>query len=379
MLSDIEALKVKSKSSVPLSESDDSKILSLEKDLKQCLHSLNMREQYARCWAVRITGLIVPKILIEKHGVVIACLKHAYKVIFQPVLLQAVNQGSIPRVPEWQELFENGHFLKSRGAPRNFPPPIIIRFSSRLFRNLFLTLKRGNMPQPNRSERLQGVSYYIVTPDLTSTNWRILKSLRTNPKVEAAWSNDTKLLFRLKKFPDVVHLVTSIHTDIDELINRAMQTVGGTPDDAQDDAQEASPCDAEARQQPFTPAITRSQKISYENNYGARPKRNQERVRGRGGRGGRGVHGGQGSRGRREQQDTGTGGRGHRGRRHEWCPTPSSPPLSGSSFDWSTVTRRNRPTPRLQRRSVSPDLYRLPNSKDKSSFQILSSQSDTEL
>ena len=38
MLSDIEALKVKSKSSVPLSESDDSKILSLEKDLKQGAH-----------------------------------------------------------------------------------------------------------------------------------------------------------------------------------------------------------------------------------------------------------------------------------------------------------------------------------------------------
>ena len=398
MHTDIQTLKLKSKSDASFSESDNSKILSLENDIKYCLQSLNDREQYTRCWSVRISGLSVPKYLIDMYGVVIACMKHSYKKIFYPVLLKAVEHGSIPSVPEWQELLENGHFLKTRGDTRNFPPPVIIRFSTRMFRNLFLAFKRGNMPKPTKQERRHGVEYYSVTPDLTSTNFKILKSLRYNQHVEAAWSNDTKLLFRLKKAPEVVHLVTSIHSDTDELINRAMLTIGADIDGPVD-VQEESPHETNAGQVlPFTPAITRSQKDRYEKQFGARPKMRdtggqgsgKAGVRGSGGTGGRGSGGrGSGGRGTGGRGSGETGGRGSgkpggrgsggrfRGHRRGWGNTPSTPPPSRSTPDWSTVGRRGRAPYRLQQRSMSPDMNRLPKYSDKNLFDMLS-QSDVE-
>ena len=394
-------MKSKSEASPSVSFSDTDKFLALKRDVELCKQSLNNREQYSRCWSVRVTGLTVPKFLIDQYGVVIACMKHTYNKLFHPVLQNAVRHGSIKEIPEWYQLLENGHFIRTRNRSRNLPPQIIIRFQSRMFRNLFLTFKRGNMPRPSGYDRKQGIEYYSVTPDLTSINWRILKDLRSNQHVERAWSTDTKLLFTLQKSPKVINLVSSINTSTDELVHRAM--LASAADEGHDDDVVLND-DSNAEQGlPFTPAITRSQSNRFAT-YGARPKvketvgplsggQGSGKTGGRGsgktgGRGsgktggrGPGKNGGRGSgvadgRGSGESGRLNFGrGRGHHTRGRGWGQTPPTP-HTGSTPDWATVVRRSRAPTRYHHRSVSPELYRL--KPITSRFNSLEMMSDNE-
>ena len=167
---------------------------NLTKDNRWCKLSLNNREQYVRNWCVRIVGLSVPQSYIDRYGVDGGCIRYVYERLIYPTLLCAtpdeikeLGLDAVPqldKVPEMFQVLENAHFLSS--GPRSkknknliLPPVIIVRFNSRWLRNLFLRLKRNHMPKPTDAEVTAGITYYSVTPDLTSTNHHLLAKLPT--------------------------------------------------------------------------------------------------------------------------------------------------------------------------------------------------------
>lgn len=214
----------------------------------------NANEQYYRNWSVRIVGLNVPDYLVKSLGVDMSCMVQAYHKIIHPVLSKVLQQKQsllatmaggqgvesgealgahhLPAVvPPVFELLQNGHFI-GRAVPNkdkskaDLPRAIIIRFSSRIYRNLFLQGKKKFMPTPSDAEVTSGVRYYTATPDLTKANFTFLKKLRSDPRVFAAWSIDNSILFKLQE-NGPVHKTLDVFTDVDILIKNIESGTGG--------------------------------------------------------------------------------------------------------------------------------------------------------
>lgn len=170
---------------------------SAKKELGDCKKRDNDREQYARCWSVRVFGLEVTKEEEDAYGKDAAVMRKAYNKIFKPVLTAAKNKGACESIPGWQNLLSNGHkvgkpYLKN-GIMQ--PPACIVRFSSRYMRNVFLRHKKENMPSPSEDEKKAGVSKFSVTEDLTKANYDMLQKLIKEESVDKAWTIDGNIRF----------------------------------------------------------------------------------------------------------------------------------------------------------------------------------------
>lgn len=215
---------------------------SLKKVNQELRRENNDREQYARLPSIRIDHLIVDPNLVATDGVDLACMKTAYQKIINPVLSaavrnQATHAGSkktkfrpvLDSVPDMLSLLSNGHFLKSRIQPhKQSTPTIIIRFRSRFYRNLFLKLRRENLPKPKMSEVTRtNKSFYFVRPDLTQANFKFIQSLKTDERVESAWSHDCKIRFTLasnnRNGSRTVHEAADVFMPVDQVIQEAMR------------------------------------------------------------------------------------------------------------------------------------------------------------
>ena len=210
---------------LPMAWSSDKRVLDI-------MDTQNTQEQYTRSWCVRIKGLSVPDKLINTFGIPSACLKHVYNSIVHPVLKHAVEDDVIDPLRGFDDVLENGHFV-NRGTTtrdgRTLPPTIIVRFTRRIHRNVFLQYKKRHMPEPNDADSRNGISYYSATPDLTKINRSILHSLRQDDRVERAWSRDHRMFFSLKMNPQIKHFIPSMHHTISDLIKRATAIVRASP------------------------------------------------------------------------------------------------------------------------------------------------------
>ena len=179
---------------------------SVCKENSELKKSVNQREQYARLNSIRIDGMEVSQDLVKEAGPVYACMHTAYNKIIKPVLLKAVNpdgatwkkgRARLSDVPKMTELLSNGHFVFS-GEVKKTIPTVIIRFTSRFYRNLFLQLRRQHMPKPNSAEVAKsGKAFYAAYPDLTRTHFKFLRSLKEDQRVHSAWAFECKLRFKL--------------------------------------------------------------------------------------------------------------------------------------------------------------------------------------
>ena len=183
-------------------ENLESEVRMLRKENMEAKSSLNDREQYARSWSVRVTGLTVTQEDEEKLGKDRAVMKKAYEKVIKPILIAAKENGQIDTVPTaWYSALENGHKLLTRNKNSNLPPPCIIRFSSRFLRNAVLRNKKKHCPQPTAAEVTAGVKKYSITEDLTKTNYTLLKALSDDERVEKTWTMDGKLRYIKKNDP----------------------------------------------------------------------------------------------------------------------------------------------------------------------------------
>ena len=177
-------------------ENLEAEVKKLKKENLEAKSSLNDREQYARSWSVRLTGLTVTTEEEEKLGKDRAVMKKAYDKVIKPILISAKENGQIDTVPTaWHSALENGHKLTVKNKNPNMPPPCILRFSSRFIRNAVLRNKKKCTPQPTTAEITAGVKKYVITEDLTKTNYTLLRALSDDERVEKTWTMDGRLRY----------------------------------------------------------------------------------------------------------------------------------------------------------------------------------------
>lgn len=200
-------------------------IVSLKESVVSLQGNVNDREQYARSWSLRITGLNVPKEDIEKLGTDRACMKYSYDKILKPILTAAKSKGQIETVPSaYHLLLENGHHVFPRRGGRGQAgqegsqagagdggegmkpqaPQIIVRFCSRHMRNVVLRNKKLSTPSPTTAEVAAGVKRYGIYEDLTAANFKLLREAINDERVSKAWTIDGKLRFIEKDHPNSV-------------------------------------------------------------------------------------------------------------------------------------------------------------------------------
>lgn len=172
-----------------------------EKTDKHCVIGDNDREQYSRNWCLRFFGIFVCQEDIDEFGLDIACMIAVYNRIVKPVLSKA-SKKVLPEIPPWYVLFENGHFVgqavQSKKNPAiTLPRTVIIRFSLRWQRNLFLKLKKQHMPEPTDAEHIKGIEYFSASPDLTKLNYSVKQRLYADKRVHKVWSLDGRLRFTM--------------------------------------------------------------------------------------------------------------------------------------------------------------------------------------
>ena len=162
----------------------------------------NNHQQYLRNWSIRLHGVSVPADLLHEAGEDFACMFTAYNKVIYHVLATLVvhpdswKPGLLTKVPKCSSLLSNGHFVGKQveGKPRT----IIIRFTSRYLRNLFLKHKFENMPKPSASEITKVIRFYAAYPDLTHRNHAYVMGLKEDQRVKAAWAFDGHIKFTLK-------------------------------------------------------------------------------------------------------------------------------------------------------------------------------------
>ena len=188
---------------------------ALKDDVFNLKDNVNQREQYARSWALRITGLTVPQEEQIRLGKDRAVMKCAYDRVLKPILTAAKAKGDIETVPSaYHTLLENGHHITRRGGSaggvdggaegRVNVPQIIVRFSSRFMRNVVLRNKRTSTPKPTDAEVAGGIKRYGIFEDLTSKNYQLLKSAINDKRILKAWTIDGQLRFVREDDPDTV-------------------------------------------------------------------------------------------------------------------------------------------------------------------------------
>ena len=192
-----------------------------EKSKNNCVIGDNNREQYSRNWCLRVYGVIVKQSDIDELGLDIACMVAVYNRILRPILAKA-SKKVLPEIPPWYILLENGHFIgkavKSKSNGNVYlPRPIIIRFSMRWQRNLFLKLKKKYMPSPTDAERVQGVEFFSASPDLTKLNYSVKKEVSKDKRVDKVWSLDGRLKFTLVN-DTFVYSVECVLDSVEEII-----------------------------------------------------------------------------------------------------------------------------------------------------------------
>jgi hypothetical protein len=195
-----ELLNIKSKIMKENTKEENEKMKEVNENMKEELlnikSSVNDREQYARSWSIRINGLWVSKEEEDKYGKDHAAMKKAWDRVVKPILIKAKENNKITNVPDdYLSVLENGHKLTTKSQDENKPAPLIIRFSSRVFRNTVLRNRKDNIPKPTTAEIAAGIKYFSMSEDLTRPTYTLLKNMKADKRIEKVWTIDGKLRF----------------------------------------------------------------------------------------------------------------------------------------------------------------------------------------
>ena len=111
----------------------------LKKEFRSLKESANRHEQATRILTVRILGMPVTteessSAPADRNKVAVST---AYENIIKPILVAAKEKKIINAVPQQKTAIIDGFRLKSSATDKNgrpYPPPIIIRFTEKIFR-----------------------------------------------------------------------------------------------------------------------------------------------------------------------------------------------------------------------------------------------------
>jgi len=123
--------------------------------------------------------------------------KLLYSALFVPILKIAVSEGDLESIPSLLNVIEYAHVLPSRGSGDGKIDPIVVRLQCRLLRNLLFKYKSKYF-KTNTSCK------YSIFEDLTSLNFKLLKSLQDDESVLRAWSVGGRCKFIKKSNPEKI-------------------------------------------------------------------------------------------------------------------------------------------------------------------------------
>jgi hypothetical protein len=172
---------------------------SMKKELRYAKETINRMELASRSLSIRVLGLPVSQEESASPGEAnrIAT-KAAYDKIFKPIWAAAKSKGTISTVPQLNTAVESGYRLRSfakdkRGNP--LPPPLVVHFSTKVYRTELFKNKREAMPNIMETE---GWSNIFVVEELTAPTIKRMKELREDDRVERVWSVEGTIRFSLK-------------------------------------------------------------------------------------------------------------------------------------------------------------------------------------
>ncbi len=198
-----------------------------EEEIVTIKQKANDQEQYIRSWSIRILDLTIPRDLDSSDTSVV--MDQVYNQVLTPILRGAVSKGLLPSLPTPTQILETAHILPSKPGQT---PPIIARFYSRNIKALIFRLKRefAKKQDPTPSQTTRPHTARPAHPfyeDLTTQNFRKMRSIAADPRVLACWSVAGQLRLRLNN-SDTVHKVHNIYETTDTIITKATSTSSTT-------------------------------------------------------------------------------------------------------------------------------------------------------
>ncbi len=134
----------------------------------------------------------------EKSSILVK--KKLFSAVIQPILAGAAREGDLPEIPSDPNLIiEMAHTLRAKeGAAK----PIIARFYAREVRQLVFKHKKVFAPK-HESGPHRGKYMYQVFEDLTRATFQKMRALAADERVDASWSANGQLRYRLVGDPTV--------------------------------------------------------------------------------------------------------------------------------------------------------------------------------
>ena len=198
---------------------------AVESDLLKA--KLNSLEQHHHSWSVRVTGLKIPaEDECDSNLVKI----HLYEQFIKPILEGAVSQGILPTLPTACEIIERAHVLPAKDKAAK---PVIARFYCRDMHALILRLKKEFAPRdsarattrsssagagegPSRPAAAARLRYQMYD-DLTRINFKKMKAIGDDKRVDQCWSTNGQIKFKLVGSA-TVKTVKQVFDSIDNII-----------------------------------------------------------------------------------------------------------------------------------------------------------------
>jgi len=171
-----------------------SKQVDTDSSILNLMRNQNMAEQHTRNFSVRVFNFPIPA---DSMNDCVKTSKLLYSTLFVPILKIAVSEGDIESVPSLLNVIEYAHVLPSRGSGGIKVDPIIVRLQSRLLRNLLFKYKSKYF-KSNPSCKCS------IFEDLTSHNFKLLKSMQDDESVLRAWSVGGRCKFIRKSNPEKI-------------------------------------------------------------------------------------------------------------------------------------------------------------------------------
>ena len=188
------------------------KMCGMEDQIKVLQERVVYQEQRSRNYCIRVSGVRIDPELEKSDGHAQAAMDAVYSKVLVPILKESTE---VSEIPPMKDLLETGHCLgKGVMDPKTkkvSPPPIFVRFRDRAERNAVLKgRKMLEKVTVDRKEKKDGVKRYYVKEDLTKEIHVKLMSMIKDEAVEAAWTIDGQIRYKLKSDPDKVVKLKSL-------------------------------------------------------------------------------------------------------------------------------------------------------------------------
>lgn len=174
--------------------------------------SLDGVERHQRSWSIRVHN--IPLDDAEERDPALT-MRKVYDLLLHPILVGARERGALRAVPDCDQLLETAHVLPGRPGSAK---PIIVRFAKRPLRAICFRYRKEFAPtttsrgDPDRERQL-----YPFHDDLTRTAAHKMAEIQADPLVQACWSINGQLRFKLKD-SDRVKRVKSVFDTLETIL-----------------------------------------------------------------------------------------------------------------------------------------------------------------